>query len=159
MKRYVAVMLSVVLLVGAIPARASSPPVPIQIQFQTFGLELCPQAWCGFAIFAGVLAGSVNNNPAVGTFGVAVRHELPLPAPGGCVNTIVGAFEFRIGLKRIRGVVQPGGQICANTDPANTFKVLATLTIENGGGDLAYEGLLDHRVFPPTVSGPVVSLP
>jgi hypothetical protein len=109
---------------------------------------------CGAAIFAGVLVGRVGGNPAVGTFAVAVTHE-PLPSPGHVAAITGGSFEFRVGLRRIRGVVD-GGTLY-NTGQ-NTFVVHAPLKITSGGsGDLVYDGLLDHNVFPPTVVGTVVT--
>ena len=142
-----------ILALSAAPVRAQSAPV---IDVDTFGLELCPQSVCGAAIFAGFLAGQVGSNPhALGTFIVGVTHETPLPDPGEVVALKDGAFELRVGLRRLRGIVS-GGTLLANVVPANTFTVSADLTLENGA-ELRFEGLLDHNVFPPTIVGRMVS--
>lgn len=139
-----------VLTCGTRSAQAASVPF---INVETFGIELCPQSICGAAIFVGVLHGQVGPNPhAVGTFGVAITHE-DLPDPGEVAEITGGVFEFRVGLRRIRGVVVGGG-LYNNGD--NTFKTRALLAILSGGsGYVIYQGLLDHNVFPPTVVGRV----
>jgi hypothetical protein len=143
-----------ILALGATPARAQSAPV---LDVDAFGIELCQQASpCGAAVFAGLLFGQVGSNPhALGTFIVAVNHEIPLPEPGGTVDLTGGAFELRFGLRRLRGIVS-GGDLLAN--PGNTFEVGADLTLLSGD-KLRFEGQLDHTVFPPTVIGRVVSVP
>jgi len=63
-------------------------------------------------------------------------------------------FELRVGFRRFRGVVLPGGTLFNNSN--NTFTVEATLILTSGGsGQLHYVGLLDHNVFPPTIVGPI----
>jgi hypothetical protein len=140
-------------LCGARPAQAASIPF---INVGAFGIELCPQSLCDAAIFVGFLHGQVGFNPnALGTFAVAVTHESPLPTiKDDTVALLRGVFEFRFGLRRIRGVVLPGGVLKSNGD--NTFDVDAQLaTIE---GDLLDARIvLDHTVFPPTVRGSVTS--
>jgi hypothetical protein len=144
-----------ILLAGTIPVRASNPVPYMDVRIA--GLELCEQAVCGYAIFAGVLFGRVGYNPAaLGTFGVAVNHDYPLPAPGACSNVTGGGVEIRVGLRRIRGVItQTDDGLCANVFPPNTFAVSANVTLENGLGNVVFDGLLDHRVFPPIVTGSV----
>lgn len=150
MRRTVATLVILALMLSVAPARAASTPV---VNVMTYGIELCPQSICGAAIFTGVLYGRVGSRPAViGTFVVAVTHE-DLPAPLGTAAITGGAFELAVGLQRIRGVVS-GGTLFNNGD--NTFTVNATLTILSGGsGTLHYQGLLNHNVFPPTVIGPL----
>jgi hypothetical protein len=140
-----------ILALSAAPVRAQSAPV---IDVDTFGLELCPQSVCGAAIFTGLLFGRVGNNPhALGTFIVGVKHDTPLPEPGQFVNLTGGAFELRVGIRRLRGIVE-GGTLLANPD--NTFAVDAALTLLTGD-KLSFQGLLDHNVFPPTIVGSMAS--
>jgi hypothetical protein len=136
---------------GIRPAEAVSIPV---INVNTLGIELCPQFICGAAIFTGVLQGQVGSNDhALGTFATALTHE-PLPDDFQTANLTGGVFEFRIGLRRIRGVVLPGGTLLNNGN--NTFSVDATLFITSGGtGTLHFQGLLNHNTFPPTIVGTV----
>jgi hypothetical protein len=151
MKRaFVAAAILVVLTCGARPVQAASIPF---IDVDTFGIELCPQSICGAAIFVGLLQGEVGLNPnALGTYSVAITHE-PLPDPGFTADLTGGVFEFRVGLRRIRGVVA-GGLLFNNGN--NTFTVRALLKILSGGiGTVTFTGLLDHNVFPPTVAGRV----
>jgi hypothetical protein len=151
MKRLVvSAVIGLVMTCGARSADAASVPL---IDVRTFGIELCPQSICGAAIFVGVLHGQVGANPhALGTFSVAITHD-PLPEPNQAARLTGGVFEFRVGLRRIRGVVA-GGVLFNNGD--NTFTTRAVLAITSGGsGFVIYEGLLDHNVFPPTVVGRV----
>jgi hypothetical protein len=151
MKRaIVSAMTLLVLTSGVRASEAASVPF---IDVNTFGIELCPQSICGAAIFAGVLHGQVGSNPnALGTFAVAITHE-PLPDAFESAQLTGGVFEFRVGFRRIRGVVA-GGVLFNNGD--NTFTTRAILVITSGGsGTVVYEGLLDHNVFPPTVVGRV----
>jgi len=136
------------------PAQAASIPF---IDVRAFGVELCPQSFCGAAIFVGLLQGQVGFNPyALGTFAVAIRHgDLP-ELSGGLTSVDGGAFDFRFGLRSISGIVLPDGVLRNNGN--DTFSVRAVLFITDGGwGALKAEVLLDHRVFPPTVIARVES--
>jgi hypothetical protein len=139
-----------ILMLSSAPLQAASPPV---IQAATFGVELCPQSICGAAIFTGVLFGRVGNNPlALGTFIVGINHG-PLPEVADEMALITGgAFELRVGLRKLRGTVT-GGSITHNGD--NTFTDEVNLELADGG-ELLYRGTLDHNVFPPTIAGPLV---
>jgi hypothetical protein len=150
MKRAVAVLSALMIVLSTPrPAYASTP----YIQLRTSGIELCPQFICpSGAIFTGIVFGRVGFNPwAFGTFTVQVRHaELPLPGDPDA-SILGGAFEIKVGLRRITGLVT-GGTLHNNSN--NTFTVHAELLIQDGGsGELVYDGLLDHNVFPPTVVG------
>lgn len=137
---------------AARPAQAASIPV---INVNTFGIELCPQVICHAAIFTGLIHGQVGgNHNALGTFTAALTHE-PLPDEAGETVAITGGvFELRVGLRRIRGVVVPGGTLRNNGD--NTFDVDGTLLITSGGsGTLTYHVVLNHNTFPPTVVGTI----
>ena len=152
MKRIAAVAVTVFALgMGSRAAEAASVPV---INVGAFGIELCPQSICGAAIFTGLLQGQVGaNGHALGTFVAALTHD-PLPDPYQPAELTGGVFEFRFGLRRIRGVVLPGGTLFNNGD--NTFTVDATLFITSGGvGTLHFQGLLNHNTFPPTIVGTV----
>jgi hypothetical protein len=137
----------VTLCLGSATARAVSTPV---VQGVVSGLELCEQAVCGSAVFVGAFFGQVGFNPrAVGLIAVAVNHD-PLPAPGFCADITGGRWEMWVGFRRLRGGVT--GELCATFD--NTFIVDTTLSVESGGsGQIAFNGLLDHNVFPPTIKG------
>ena len=141
-----------VLASGVRSAEAVSVPF---IDVNTFGVELCPLSICGAAVFVGVMHGQVGANlNALGTYAVAIRHD-PLPPPLAMADITGGVFEFRVGLRRIRGVVATG---LLFNNGNNTFTTQALLVITSGGsGTLLFEGLLNHNVFPPTVIGPVVT--
>jgi len=84
----------IVLTLGAWARAADAASVPV-INVNTFGIELCPQAICGAAIFTGLIQGQVGGNPnALGTFTAAPTHE-PLPDPFQTANLTGGVFEFR----------------------------------------------------------------
>ncbi|MGB2715303.1 MAG: hypothetical protein WBC51_14055 [Vicinamibacterales bacterium] len=143
----------IVLTLGAGLRSAEAASIPV-INVNTFGIELCPQSICGAAIFTGLLQGQVGGNPnALGTFLTALTHD-PLPAPYQTADLTGGVFEFRVGLRRIRGIVLPGGTLFNNND--NTFTVAATLLITSGGsGTLHFLGVLNHNTFPPTIVGTI----
>ncbi|MCA1559085.1 MAG: hypothetical protein LC753_13585 [Acidobacteria bacterium] len=149
MKRAVSLLTALMILVAASrPVQASTPAITAQI----FGIELCPQFICGAAIFTGVLAGQVGNNPyAFGTFTVAITHEELPQVAGQQADLTGGVFEIRVGWRRFRGDVS-SGTLTKNAN--NSFTVQAVLTIQRGGsGDMNFLGTLDHTVFPPTISG------
>jgi hypothetical protein len=152
MKRAIACVV-VLLTLGSWVRPADAASIPI-INVNTFGIELCPQSICNAAIFTGLIHGQVGaNNGALGTFAAALTHA-PLPEPGDTAALTGGVVEFRVGLRRIRCVVLPGGTLLNNGN--NTFTVDATLFIISGGiGTLHFNGLLNHNTFPPTISGPV----
>ena len=73
-----AIVSGVILLVLSGWARPAQAAIPF-IDVRAFGLELCPQSFCGAAIFVGLLHGQVGSNPnALGTF--AVGHQAHGPA-------------------------------------------------------------------------------
>jgi hypothetical protein len=140
-----------ILLIGGVrPVGAVSSPI---IDARIFGIELCPQFVCGVAIFTGALRGQVGGNPdAIGSFAVAVTHE-DLPDPYETAAITGGVFEFRVGLRRIKGYVATGGLL---NNGNNTFTVKAVLVIQSGGsGTVEFTGLLNHNTFPPTISGAI----
>ena len=118
---------------------------------------------CGAAIFAGLLHGQVGLNPnALGTFALATTHE-DLPTEQGESARLQpagpgGAFDFRFGLRRIRGEVLAGliFRVFEDGIDTNTFIVFALL-LTSEGDLLEADVLLDHNVFPPKVSGRVFS--
>jgi hypothetical protein len=135
------------------PAQAASIPF---IDVRALGVELCEQTVCGAAIFVGILHGQVGFNPnALGTFAIAVNHtDLP-PTPAQNPAFVTGGlFEFRFGLRRIRGGIVPGGLLLNNGN--NTFTVQIGL-VTTDGDQLGAEVLLNHNVFPPIVTARVVS--
>jgi hypothetical protein len=152
MKRVVrAVVLLSFVIVAAASVRADSTP---KIQGVVSGLELCPQAWCGIAIFTGVFQGQVGFNPnAIGLITVGVNHEdLPL-ITNQCADITDGSWVLRVGLRRFSGSTT--GLLCYNGD--NTWDVHVTMDFESGGtGSTTFHGTLDHNVFPPTIQGVIV---
>jgi len=127
--------------------RAASWP---QVQGRVSGLELCPQSICGAAVFVGIYQGQFGwNRHALGVVAVAVNHT-PLPEPGGTAIITGGLWNMRVGLRQLSGPVE--GFLVNNGD--ETFAVITELTIASGGiGSIAFEGILDHNVFPPTIKG------
>lgn len=143
-----ALVVVAVLGLGAVPVQASSSPV---IHGFVSTVELCPQDWCGVAIFWGAFVGRVGFNPfAVGTIAVAVNHG-PLPDDTGeCTPIPNGDWVLTAGFRKFRGTAK--GDLCYNGN--NTFDISAELTLTEGGsGKLTYQGTLDHTVFPPTNKG------
>jgi hypothetical protein len=152
-RRFGLIALCLVIVAGATSARADSLPI---IEGRASLLEFCPQAWCGTALFAGVFQGRVGFNPrAFGFIAVAANHG-PLPTPGGPPAPLAGAWQLQVGLRQFRGSVV--GSLEANPD--NTFDVNGVMTILQGGsGELFFEGLLNHNVFPPTLIGDIMQFP
>jgi hypothetical protein len=143
-----ALVLIGVLGVSTVPVQASSTPV---IAGFVSMIELCPQDWCGAAIFWGAYVGRIGLNPfAVGKIAVAVNHG-PLPVETGeCTPIPYGQWTLQTGFRQFRGTAQ--GELCYNGD--NTFAIAASMTLTEGGtGTMAYQGTLDHNVFPPTNRG------
>ena len=137
----------VAIAVSSVTVRASSWPI---ISGQVSGIELCPQAWCGVAVFTGVFKGQVGFFPAIGTIAVAVHHG-PLPVvEDACTPIPDGVWTLKTLLRKFEGVA--AGELCYNGD--NTFRIDVGMQITSGGsGPLHFEGTLDHNVFPPTVKG------
>lgn len=151
MKRAVAssAIMLLIVLASVRPAQAASIPV---INVNALGIELCPQFICDAAIFAGILHGEVGSNDnALGSFVVAVTHE-DLPPDFQFADITGGVFEFRFGLRRIRGVVLPGGKLFNNGD--NTFGVGMVLVLTSPGtsGFAFARGVLDHNTLIPTIA-------
>ena len=149
MRRALAPLICMFLVLAAAPARAASLP---SIDAAAFGVELCPQSLCGAAIFAGVLNGRVGGTPAPGTFAVAVTHQ-PLPDPFEQSAITGGVFDIRLGGHDIRGVIT-GGTL--ENLGNNTYEVTMTLAAADGR-QLTFEGILNHNVFPPTIVGRMTS--
>jgi len=148
------ILLVTVLALGAIPLRASAPPL---IQGQVFGIELCEQAVCGSAIFTALFSGQVGNNThAFGTIAVSVNHGYPLPTQGSCVPINSGAWQLQLLSGRKYSGTLTGDTICNPYDDG-TFAIIADMVLQPGGGlpggDLTFFGTLSHNTFPPTISG------
>ena len=141
--------LAVVLFLGAGPVRADSLPV-IQGSVQMF--EICPQSICNVAIFVGIFQGRIGVNPhAIGTVAVVVNHD-PLPPVGESAAITGGAWEIHTLARTIRGGAS--GWLRATSDV--TFCVDVIMPIASGAhGTLNFSGLLDHRPFPPTLTGEI----
>jgi hypothetical protein len=141
-------MLVAILVVGVGPLRADSTPV---IAGAVRMIELCPQEWCGVAIFVGVFQGRIGANPrAIGTVAVAVNHD-PLPTvPGTCAGITRGVWSLQTLGRSVGGGAV--GQLCAN--PGLTFQVNVRMQIGNdSSNNLGFTGILDHNPFPPTLNG------
>ena len=97
----------VAIAVSSVTVRASSWPI---ISGQVSGIELCPQAWCGVAVFTGVFKGQVGFFPAIGTIAVAVHHG-PLPVvEDACTPIPDGVWTLKTLLRKFEGVA--AGELC-----------------------------------------------
>jgi hypothetical protein len=149
--------LVVVLLVGAVPVRADSVPV---VSGLVSGLELCAQDTCGAAVFVGFFLGQVGSNShAIGTVGVAVKHD-ELPVNDSSLIT-GGVWRLRLLSGRtLTGEITGGLLVNPCNNSQNAYCVAVDLEIKQGGhGTFAFEGVLSHEVFPPTISGTFFQVP
>jgi hypothetical protein len=119
------------------------------------GLEICPQIWCGAAVFIGRFEGALNGATGEGQWWVSVTHDaLPL-IPGTRAAITGGQWGMTVGEQPLRGTIS-AGSITNNGD--GTFTVTPTLDVRRGGdGKLSLSILLDHEVFPPGVAGLVAT--
>ena len=119
------------------------------------GLEICPQIWCGAAVFIGRFDGALDGTATDGQWWVSVTHEeLPLLA-GTSAPITGGQWGMTIGERPLRGAVT-SGSITNNGD--GTFTVTPRLDVRRGGeGTLSLSILLDHDLFPPAVVGSVAA--
>ena len=143
-------ILIVAVAISSVTVRASSWPI---INGKVSGIELCPQSFCGAAVFAGVFKGQIGFNlNAVGTMAVAVHHG-PLPIDqGDCTPIPGGVWTIKTLFRKLEGVAS--GELCYNG--GNTYHISVGMQITSGGTGLAsFEGTLDHNVFPPTVKGDI----
>ena len=147
------IALVIAIVVGAGSARADSLPI---IQGRVLALELCPQSFCGTAIFAGFFVGQVGfNRRAIGLINVSANHG-PLPDPDDPPTPLAGVWQLQVALRQFAGPVV--GNLTNNGD--NSFTVRGVMTIQQGGsGQLFFEGRLDHNVFPPTLIGDITQAP
>ena len=114
------------------------------------GFELCPQEVCGAAVFLGAFQGTLDGVDNPGGWWVAVNHE-PLPLAGGNAAITGGRWELSAGDRDLYGGVA-SGTIRNNGD--GTFTVTPLLALRGGGdGTLTLDITLDHRAFPPAVTG------
>ena len=142
--------LVIILAAAAVPMRASSLT---SIQGAVAGLELCEQATCGAAVFAGLFKGVVDGRQAFGTIAFAVTHQIPLPGPDETKFLTGGLWKIQLlSGKTFSGIVT-GGTLHNNSGDG-TFSVLANMQIVSGGiGGLTFTGTLSHNTFPPTIFG------
>jgi hypothetical protein len=147
-----ALRLSVVIIaiaVSSVTVRASSWPI---IAGQVSGIELCPQAWCGVAVFSAIFKGQVGFiQNTLGTIAVGVHHG-PLPVVEDACTPIFpdSVWTLKTLFRKFEGVA--AGELCY--DGGNRFNIDVDMQITSGGfGPLHFEGTLDHNVFPPTVKG------
>ncbi len=152
-RRFSWLLVGALLLVGAVPLRASSLPA---INVGASGIELCEQAVCGSAIFVALFSGQVGNNPhTLGVISVSVTHD-PLPGDEDPPVHLTGGFWQLQPLfgRPISGLIRPGGTLANNGN--GTFTVVANMLVTSGGtGTLTFDGTLSHNSFPPTISGPI----
>ena len=144
------VLLLTLLLVATIPVAADSI-----LQGDIEGLELCPQWFCGLAVFVGGFDGSVNGLPRHGVFLAGINHDPDLPDEDGEFVFITGGvWTVRVPFRTVRGAVL-GGILTSNGD--NTFDVEMDLLIATPGGGVGatFAGTLRHDVFPPTIEGTI----
>jgi hypothetical protein len=148
MRRYIRpALLVAALLLATIPVAADS-----FLQGDIDGIELCPQSFCGLAVFAGGFDGSINGAPRHGVFLAGINHDPQLPDENGeSVNITGGSFLIRVPFRTIQGAVL-GGLLTSNGDL--TFGVEMVLLVR-GGGLETFVGTLRHDVFPPTIEGTI----
>ena len=140
-------LLAIVLACSAITISADSRPA---LSGFAFGIELCPQTWCGFALFAGQFQGQVNSRPADGGFVAAITHE-DLPDVLQTAAVTGGRFTITAGRRTFNGDVLGGLILNLN---GTQFCITMTLDITDGGnGQVYFRGLLDHGPFPPEIAG------
>jgi hypothetical protein len=152
MKRLMPPLSLVFLLALAAPAHAAAPTTDAK----AFGIELCAQSMCGSAIFAGILSGEVAGVATpLGTFAVSVTHD-DLPTILGQQSAITGgSVELRTGTRTVRGIVVGGTLTYLGNNEFLVQMVIAT----RSAGTLAFQGVLSHNTFPPTIAGHIVSIP
>jgi hypothetical protein len=149
----VSTLLAIVLAFSAIKVSADSQP---SLSGSAFGIELCPQFICGFALFAGQFQGQVNSRPAKGSFAAAIVHE-DLPAVGETAAILGGQWTITAGRRVFRGNVTDGTLLNLND---TQFCVTMTMALTDGGsGEIYFSGVLDHGPFPPTIGGYVTQSP
>ena len=137
----------------AIPSALSAAGTT-DLQGSVRGIEICPQIWCGSAIFIGEFDGALDDTATDGSWWVLVNHEA-LPDPGKSTPITGGAWSLRAGERALRGTISTG-TILNNGD--GTFDVIPRLDIASGGdGTLSLSIRLDHAPFPPTVAGNVAA--
>jgi hypothetical protein len=152
MKRLPATFPLMFLLLFAAPVHAAAP----KTDATAFGIELCAQSMCGSAIFAGILSGEVAGvETSLGTWAVSVTHD-DLPTLPGQQSAITGGtFELRAGTRKVRGIVL-GGTL---TYLGNNEFLVQMVLFAHTAGTIAFQGVLSHNTFPPTIGGRIASIP
>jgi hypothetical protein len=149
-RRFSWLVITVALLVGAAPLRASSLSPVAGI---ANGIELCEQAVCGSAIFVAIFSGHVGPNAhALGTIAVSVKHD-PLPGVDDPkANLTGGVWQLQVFFGGKATGIVTGGTLENNGD--NTFHVIAHM-FSAATGALTFDGTLSHNAFPPTLIGSI----
>ncbi|MDA0364949.1 MAG: hypothetical protein O3B31_10985 [Chloroflexi bacterium] len=125
-----------------------------ELSGSTVGIELCPQLLCGAATFIGYFGGEVDGRRSAGWWMIAARHDA-LPESGERSAVTGGRWSLSIAGGRTAGTVI-GGSILNNGD--DTFAITIALDPSAADGPaLEFSGLLDHRTFPPTTRGALVT--
>ena len=151
MRRAVCILAFGLILLGAATAASAQSSDPV-INGQVQGIELCPQFFCGAAVFSGVFKGQIGWNPnAVGVITAAMTHgDLPTEI-GADTDIFFGAWELRTLTRRIRGAVL-GGKIIYQGNDIFAIRILLDLR-SGGGGVVVFEGFLNHQTLIPTFGG------
>jgi hypothetical protein len=131
------------------------------------GIELCPQFICGAALFTGVYRGSVDGQPAVGTWFAAVKHDEELPDVIGDTAGIRGGTwqlnvwvrsGFFFARRQYSGVFTNEGVI--ELAEIDLLQVTAPMVILDGGrGGILLNLDLDESTFPQPVWGTLTPIP
>lgn len=141
--RLIVLVLAAVLVLSPLPLAAGSAP-----SGSIAGIELCPLSVCGAAIFAGNAIVQLTSSTVNGVFWAAIDHD-PLDTTALITG---GTFLIRTKHRIFAGVVLQGGTLTNNGN--NTYTVNLTMQFTKGShGTASFTGLLDHRVFPPTIVG------
>jgi hypothetical protein len=157
MKRAICVFAFGLILLGAATAASAQSSFPV-IEGGVQGLELCPQDWCGAAVFSGLFHGRIGINPnAVGIVTAAIRHtDLPTEINDFALIT-GGGWELRTLTRRITGAVLAGRITYIGN---NFFEIRILMDLRSGGGGyVVFGGILDHNTLIPNFAGNLLQIP
>jgi hypothetical protein len=144
------VLRSGVLALALLATASVSADSQLSLRGLVSGLELCEQAVCGSAIFAGAFVGEIAERPAFGLAVGGIIHEIPLPTVvGNCIDLLGGSWSIRTLRRTVAGDVG-GGLLCY----AGNLRYGVQMSMEiDEGGTATFHAVLDHNAFPPTIKG------
>jgi hypothetical protein len=148
------VLRSSVLGIALLASASVSADSPLSLRGLVSGIELCEQAVCGSAIFAGAFAGEIADRPAFGLAIGGIIHQTPLPTvEGDCILLLGGSWSIRTLRRTVAGDVDDDGGILCYKGGLQ-YGVHMPMKITQGGtGQATFDAILDHNPFPPTIKG------